>query len=70
MKIVFWVDPGPLVQWGLPDENLDGAAYWSSLWDQSWRACDQMAAKILIALKAWGVGDFFIFSFFEGKCKS
>ena len=64
-----WVDPGPLLPGGLPDEQLDGAAYWSSLWDQSWWACDQMAAKILIALKAWGVRFFSSFFLFWGEAQ-
>ena len=56
-----WVDPDPLLPGGLPDEQLDGAADWSSLWDQSSRACGQMSAKILIALNSRGARDFFYF---------
>ena len=49
-----------------PIKQQDQAAYWSSLWDYSSRACGQMAAKILITLKLEGVRDFFVFFRFQG----
>ncbi len=49
-----------------PIKQQDQAAYWSSIWDYSSRACGQMAAKILITLKSEGVRDFFVFFRFQG----
>jgi len=64
------VAPNPCVPGDRLVKQQDQAAYWSSTWDQSLRACVQMASKILIALKLQGLGIFFCFFFFGAKRES
>ena len=70
LKIMCRVAPNPLLPGGLPDEHLDGTAYWSLRWDQSSRACGQVTSKILISLKSEGVGLFKYFFGWEGQIRS